>query len=104
MRKVLAGDQKSATGNIFRLPGFRTVSHQIPARFIRFLSLIVISLICESSLYPQGQPVKSTTDFSDVRKLIQTQMSARRIPSISVAVARHGQIVWEEAFGFADKE
>ena len=31
-------------------------------------------------------------------------MAARKIPSISVAVARHREIIWEEAFGFADKE
>jgi len=31
-------------------------------------------------------------------------MAARGIPSISVAVARRGEIIWEEAFGFADKE
>jgi len=31
-------------------------------------------------------------------------MAARNIPSISIAVAHHGQIIWEEAFGFADKE
>ena len=31
-------------------------------------------------------------------------MAARKIPSISVAVARDGEIIWEEAFGFADKE
>jgi len=31
-------------------------------------------------------------------------MAARAIPSLSVAVARHGEIIWEEAFGFADKE
>ncbi len=52
----------------------------------------------------QPKPLKSQTDFSEVRKLIQTQMAARAIPSLSVAVARHGEIIWEEAFGFADKE
>ena len=76
----------------------------MPARFLRLLSPIVVILMCESSVFPQSQPVKSTTDFSEVRKLIQTQMEARKIPSISVAVARHGEIIWEEAFGFADKE
>src|SRR5262245_66021959 len=76
----------------------------MPARFFRLLSPIVVILICQSSLYPQSQPVKSTTDFSEIRKLIQTQMEARKIPSISVAVAQHGQIIWEEAFGLADRE
>ena len=56
------------------------------------------------SLPVKSQTQKSQTDFSAVRKLIQTEMVSRKIPSISVAVARDGEIIWEEAFGFADKE
>ena len=52
----------------------------------------------------QRRPLQSRPDFSEVRKLIQTQMAARGIPSISIAVAQHGEIIWEEAFGLADKE
>jgi CubicO group peptidase (beta-lactamase class C family) len=64
-----------------------------------------IILICSLSLsLPVKSQTKPQTDFSAVRKLIQTQMAARGIPSISVAVARRGEIIWEEAFGFADKE
>lgn len=62
-------------------------------------------LIFASIFLPvRSQSKSSKLDFSGVRKLIQTQMAARKIPSISVAVAQHGKIVWEEAFGFADKE
>lgn len=68
---------------------------------------IVCMLMFSLSLTPvrsQRKPAQSPPDFSEVRKLIQTEMAARKIPSISVAVAQHGEIIWEEAFGFADKE
>ena len=31
-------------------------------------------------------------------------MTERQVPSVAVAVARDGRIVWEEAFGWADRE
>src|SRR5687767_6264099 len=42
--------------------------------------------------------------FDGVRSLIQRQMTERQVPSVAVAVARDGRIVWEEAFGWADRE
>jgi len=47
----------------------------------------------------RGQP-----DWSNVRKVIQEQMVARATPSIAVAVARDGKILWEAGFGWADRE
>jgi len=43
-------------------------------------------------------------DFSNARKLIQDRMITESIPSFSVAVARKGEILWEESFGLADRE
>jgi CubicO group peptidase (beta-lactamase class C family) len=42
--------------------------------------------------------------FDRVREFIKQQLSERRLPSVAVAVARDGQIIWEEAFGWADSE
>jgi CubicO group peptidase (beta-lactamase class C family) len=42
--------------------------------------------------------------FSKVRELIVDEVTNRRVPSIVVAVAEDGKIVWEEAFGWADVE
>src|SRR5262245_46849617 len=42
--------------------------------------------------------------FDRVREFIKQQLGERHFPSISVAVARDGQIIWEEAFGWADVE
>jgi CubicO group peptidase (beta-lactamase class C family) len=42
--------------------------------------------------------------FDAVRALIQRKLDQHETPSIAVAVVRGGQIVWEEAFGWADVE
>lgn len=42
--------------------------------------------------------------FDGVRSLIRQQITERPVPSVAVAVARDGRIVWEEAFGWADRE
>jgi CubicO group peptidase (beta-lactamase class C family) len=42
--------------------------------------------------------------FDAVRALIQRKLQQHETPSIAVAVVRGGQIVWEEAFGWADVE
>ena len=43
-------------------------------------------------------------DFSAVRRLVRSEMAARSIPGLSIAVARRGRILWEEGFGWADRE
>jgi CubicO group peptidase (beta-lactamase class C family) len=40
--------------------------------------------------------------FDGVREQIQALMLEHRLPSVAVAVARDGEIRWEEAFGWAD--
>lgn len=65
----------------------------------------MLSLV--TSLPVQSQPKTADElkpDFSEIRKLIKAEMAARSIPSLSVAVVRRGEIIWEEAFGFADRE
>ena len=42
--------------------------------------------------------------FDAVRARIRGQMTATAVPSIAVAVARDGKIIWEEGFGWADRE
>jgi CubicO group peptidase (beta-lactamase class C family) len=43
-------------------------------------------------------------DFAAVRSLIQSRLVEQSIPSLAVAVARDGQLIWEEGFGWADRE
>jgi len=42
--------------------------------------------------------------FERIRERIRQRLAQQRIPSISVAVARGNQILWEESFGWADRE
>lgn len=55
-----------------------------------------------------GAPLHAQEDrppaFDDVAEHIRETMAARGIPSVAVAAARDGRIVWEEAFGWADRE
>jgi CubicO group peptidase (beta-lactamase class C family) len=46
----------------------------------------------------------SKPDFTPVRLRIQEAMAKAAVPSVAVAVARHGEIVWEDAFGWANRE
>jgi CubicO group peptidase (beta-lactamase class C family) len=43
-------------------------------------------------------------DFAPVRTFIRKTISDKQLPSVSVAVAQRGRIIWEEAFGWADRE
>jgi CubicO group peptidase (beta-lactamase class C family) len=58
-----------------------------------------ISILAESAPNDASKP-----DFSNVRRFIQEQLVATSVPSMSVAVARNGTILWEEGFGWADRE
>ena len=46
----------------------------------------------------------SSHPFGEVKDRIRREMVEVGIPSFAVAVARHGEILWEEAFGWADRE
>jgi CubicO group peptidase (beta-lactamase class C family) len=45
-----------------------------------------------------------TGNFSKVRSKVVALVEEGEIPSMAVAVAREGEILWEEAFGWADKD
>jgi CubicO group peptidase (beta-lactamase class C family) len=43
-------------------------------------------------------------EFDGVRAQIEARLVASDVPSLAVAVARDGRIVWEQGFGWADRE
>jgi CubicO group peptidase (beta-lactamase class C family)/acetyl esterase/lipase len=45
-----------------------------------------------------------TDQFNAIRDEIQRRMVQQSVPSVSVAVARGDRILWEEGFGWADRE
>ena len=68
----------------------------------------LFSLVILASLIISGCEHDSTVirddRFSKVHELITDEVTNQRVPSIVVAVAEDGKIVWEEAFGWADVE
>ncbi|MEQ1762527.1 MAG: serine hydrolase domain-containing protein [Pyrinomonadaceae bacterium] len=64
-----------------------------------FLAACTLMLAADAALSqdPTGR-------FEPVRVKIERLLVEQKIPSISVAVAENGKIVWEEGFGFADRE
>lgn len=49
-------------------------------------------------------PALAADRFEDVRQFIREELVRQSVPSISVAVAKDGRILWEEGFGWADRE
>lgn len=66
----------------------------------RFLCSVLAAITC---VWPFDAAAQSD-QFAPVRKAIRAQMEQRNVPSIAVAVARDGRIIWEEGFGWADRE
>src|SRR5690242_16197171 len=46
----------------------------------------------------------SADQFDEIRAFIRQRLTETSTPSIAVAVARDGRIIWEEGFGWADRE
>jgi len=68
----------------------------------------IFFLICLSAGKPgYGQaaaPSPSLERFAKVRAMILEAIQKSGAPSLSIAVAENGKVVWEEGFGYADKE
>jgi CubicO group peptidase (beta-lactamase class C family) len=62
------------------------------------------ALILMSLLLDCGSPQGSEDRFSDIRRKILDFMEDDGVPSVSVAVAKNGKIIWEESFGWANRE
>lgn len=46
----------------------------------------------------------ATAQFEEVRAQITHEIVEQGVPSLAVAVAQNGKIIWEEGFGWADRE
>jgi CubicO group peptidase (beta-lactamase class C family) len=64
--------------------------------------LLVLGLLVPSLLRAQQAPAHD--QWSSVRDTIRALMTRANVPSVAVAVARGHQIIWEEGFGWADRE
>ncbi|MGH9453502.1 MAG: serine hydrolase domain-containing protein [Terriglobia bacterium] len=75
------------------------------------LLLFCFSVATTSALPAMAQiPVQSGSvgaadpRFDHVRFQIRQVMRKEQLPSVSIAVAQHGKIIWEQGFGWADRE
>jgi len=64
--------------------------------------VVVLGLAPPEIARPADSPTPVAVD--SLRSRIRRSMDAEHVPSLAVAVARHGRIVWEEGFGLADVE
>ena len=79
---------------------------------ISFLIIIFVSLVIVFPLMSQDfvEPALNQTQtgynerFHKVRNKVIKIINEGTLPSLSLAVAQDGEIVWEEAFGWADRE
>ena len=51
-----------------------------------------------------GQAHHGKPDFSAISRELQTHVGTDDVPGLAVAVSRNGEIVWNEGFGWADRE
>ena len=66
--------------------------------------LIGVTLLATLPTPAAAQRQPATDQWSSVRDTVHALMAKQDVPSVSVAVARGGKIIWEEAFGWADRE
>jgi CubicO group peptidase (beta-lactamase class C family) len=73
---------------------------------ILLMLTVVVSTACimNPTQTPYSRPTKDSESFIVIRKHIESLVADGEVPSMAIAVARDGTILWEEAFGFANKE
>lgn len=63
------------------------------------------AIVAASASTASAAPIQPRPDpFDSVRASVRRVMAERKIPSVAIAAARDGKIVWEEGFGWADRE
>ncbi|HEY2839377.1 MAG TPA: serine hydrolase domain-containing protein [Pirellulales bacterium] len=65
-----------------------------PRRFLLLAPLLALALVSAAA----------ADEFDALREKIPRELTARGVPSLAVCVARDGQIIWEQGFGWADRE
>lgn len=65
---------------------------------------LAVALLLSSAARSQSADVHSKPDFASIQAFIEQKIASDHVPSISVAVARNGEIVWEKSFGWANRE
>lgn len=72
-------------------------------RWLRRVPTALITLAMVALAPPQKPHAGSHYPFDPVRAEIRQLMAEQNVPSLAIAVARDGKIIWEEGFGWADR-
>jgi CubicO group peptidase (beta-lactamase class C family) len=77
-------------------------------RIARHLSLLLSLCATLPGAQACGQDMPAVTlrgdRFDPVRRLIEETIQTHGLASVAIAAAKDGEVVWEEAFGWADRE
>ena len=80
----------------------------LPARVITSSFLLLgLSISCsfeDNQTQATDTPAIFDSRLQEVRELVVEDVATGKVPSVSIAVAHNGEVVWAEAFGWADKE
>jgi CubicO group peptidase (beta-lactamase class C family) len=76
------------------------------------VSLVILMMVnghvlaCFQAQRPEPAVGRLSSDerWGKVSELILSALEQRKIPSVSIAVARKGRVIWEQSFGWADRE
>ena len=70
-----------------------------------FILTLILATACQASPLPTPTATAAGADpFGAVRAHIERLVAEGEVPSMAVAVARDGEIIWEEGFGLANRE
>lgn len=69
----------------------------------RIVFAVILSFVIPAVSTAQVATVPNS-QFESVRQKIMKAVTDADIPSMSVAVAKHGEVIWEESFGWANRE
>lgn len=75
-----------------------------PTRGFRKILAATVLPLLTTAVHLGAYPQTASAPFDGVRDRIVRAIEERNVPSVSLAVVRDGEIVWEEAFGLADIE
>ncbi len=73
-------------------------------RFLIFALTLAFLLTSCGRPAPTATATTEPDPFNAVRERIEQLVADGQVPSMAVAVARDGEIIWEEGFGLADRE
>lgn len=86
-------------------PVMRRLATQAVTPWLLAASLAAVTSTAVPAPAAAQNPARAGADrFESVRAVIREAMAEHGLPSVSVALAKDGRIVWEEAFGWADRE